>query len=327
MIDFYSLIKDTDAYLTVLNDKKKGTLSHAYLIVLPDEENLKEYLKVFAKLILCKENSPCNNCRSCLLIDDENYRDVLFFPEKDGDVKVADVNKLIEESYFKPVEGDKKLFIVTSAHTMNAQAQNKLLKTLEEPPKNVHIILGSTSEFPLLSTIKSRVKKLEIASFPNAKIFNALKEDCTDLERLEKAVACGDGTVSKALALYGDENLNAISSLILDMLENMKTSREILKYSLKISKLKGDILDFLSVLELYFRDMLVCFNGKKEKVLNKEILTSPALTVGYNASSCVYALEKIEEAKIRKKFNANATMLLEWLLFQILEGKHKWRKL
>ncbi len=326
MTDFYSLVKDTGAYNTIKSDKEKGTLSHAYLIVIPDGENLKEYLKVFAKLLLCAEENPCGKCRACNLVDKESHVDVLFYPKKEGAVLTPDVNEIIEESYFKPVEGEKKIFIISSAHTMNAQAQNKLLKTLEEPPKNVHIILGATSEFPLLQTVKSRVKKLEIASFSNSKLMNALAKECPDLEKLKKAIACGDGTVSKAKALYGDENLSELSALVLDMLENMKTSREVLKYSLKISKNKGEIGDFLSVLELYFRDMLVYYNGKNELVLNEEILSSPALKVGYNASSCVYALTKIEEAKVRKKFNANATMLIEWLLFQILEGKHKWQK-
>ncbi len=326
MTDFYSLVKDTGAYQTVKSDKAKGRLSHAYLVVMPDEENLKEYLKVFASLMLCGEEEPCGKCRNCTLIKGETHSDVLFFPEKEGAVLTSDVNKLVEESFFKPVEGEKKIFVLSSAHTMNAQAQNKLLKTLEEPPKNVHIILGATSAFPLLQTVKSRVKQLEIASFSNAKLIEALKEECPDIERLKKAVACGDGTVSKAKALYGDDSLKDLSSLVLDMLENMKSSREILKYSTKISKEKRDVSEFLSVLELYFRDMLVYFSGKKELVLNTEILSSSALEVGYNASSCVYALSKIEEAKVRKKFNANATMLLEWLLFQILEGKYKWQK-
>ncbi len=326
MTDFYSLVKDTGAYNAVKSDKEKGKLSHAYLIVIPDEENLREYLKVFAKLLLCENYEPCGKCRACTLIDGEIHSDVLFFPEKEGAVLSSDVNKLIEESYFKPIEGDKKVFVLSSAHTMNAQAQNKLLKTLEEPPKNVHIILGATSEFPLLQTVKSRVKKLEIAFFSNAKLISALKEECPDQARLKKAVACGDGTVGKAKALYGDESLTKTSLLVLEMLENMKTSREVLKYSVKISSQKGDLSEFLSMLELYFRDMLVYYNGKSELVLNEEILSSSALTVGYNASSCVYALSKIEEARVRKKFNANATMLLEWLLFQILEGKHKWQK-
>ena len=326
MTDFYSLVKDTEAYKTVKRDKDKNTLSHAYLIIVPDEENLKQYLKVFASLILCREDNPCKKCRDCTLIQEEIHSDVLFFPEKDGAVLTSDVNKIVEESYFKPVEGNKKVFVIYAGQTMNATSQNKLLKTLEEPPENVHIILGATSEFPLLQTVKSRMKRLEIASFSNEKIFSALKDECTDLEKLKKAVACGDGTVSKAKILYGSEDLVKISSLVLDVLENMKSSREVLKYSVKILNQKIDFTEFLSVLELYFRDLAVCFTGKQDLVLNREILSSPVLNVGYNLSSCVYALSKIEEAKERKKFNANATMLLEWLLFQILEGKYKWQK-
>ncbi len=326
MTDFYSLVKDTEAYKVVKRDKERKTLSHAYLIVIPDEENLKEYLKVFVKLILCENDEPCGKCRNCSLIEKEGHADVLFFPEKEGAVLTSDVNKIIEESYFKPIEGERKVFVISAGQTMNAPSQNKLLKTLEEPPKNVHIILGSTSEFPLLQTVRSRMKRLEIASFPAEKIFSALKSECDDEARLRKAVSCGDGTISKAKNLYGSENLTKISSLVLDLLENMKSSRDVLKFSTKILNQKMDFSEFLSVLELYFRDLAVYLSGKSDLVLNKEIISSSLQAGGYTLSSCVYALTRIEEARERKKFNANATMLLEWLLFQILEGKYKWQK-
>ncbi len=327
MIDFYTLVKNKEAFKTVKRDKINGNLSHAYLLLMPDEENLDKVLKVLVKLVLCNESEICGKCRACRLIDDNAYSDVLVFPEKKGAVLSSDVNKLIEESYFKPIEAERKIFVVSCAHTMNIQAQNKLLKTLEEPPENVHIFLGATSEFALLPTVKSRVKKLEIASFTNEELINALSSECLDKDRLIKAVRCGDGTVARALALYENEKLNALSALVLDVLENMRTSREVLKYSVKISESSKDLSDFFSVLELFLRDMLLHFSGKKELVVNTEILSSQVLNAGYNASSCVYALNKIEEAKERKKFNANSTMLLEWLLFQILEGKHKWQKL
>jgi DNA polymerase-3 subunit delta' len=78
-----------------------------------------------------------------------------------------EVNELIEESYLKPIEGDKKIFIVNRAESINHVAQNKLLKTLEEPPKGVHIIMGATNEHALLPTIKSRVKKYIFSTICN----------------------------------------------------------------------------------------------------------------------------------------------------------------
>lgn len=327
MADILSLLKETGAYKTLYGDKKRDTLSHAYLFICPDGHYLKEYLKIFAKLICCESDTPCLSCRACRLIDAENYSDVLIYPKKDTAVLSEDVNSLIEESYLKPIENQKKIFILSNAETMNASAQNKLLKTLEEPPKNVHILIGATSEFPLLSTVKSRVKKLEIPAFSRERLFEALVEECPDKDKLLSAISCGDGTLGKAKALYGDENLSAAIDLAVDLIVNMKTSAQILEYSVKIFTLKIELTEFFSVLELLFRDLLVLRQGKGELALNNKALSEIKTAEGYNSGAIIHALEKITESRQRKKFNQNGTMLIEWLLFQILEGKYKWQKL
>ncbi len=327
MADLLSLVKDTGAYKIIKGDISSSRLSHAYLLITPDGENLLEYLKIFASLIAC-ENGGCGVCRTCRLINENRHADVIVYP-KDSEknaVLTEDVTDLIESSYIKPLESDKKIFIINRAETMNAPAQNKLLKTLEEPPKNVYILIGATAEYPLLSTVKSRVKKLEIPPFSADKLISALKDDCPDKTKLYNAVACGDGTVGKAKALYGDENLSQTLDLIADIICNMQSSADVLEYSTKISGLKGDFDGFLSALELTLRDML-CGLSNEGTVNNKEIYARVKNAKGYNEGALVYALDKINQAYGRKRLNANALMLTEWLLFQILEGKYKWRKL
>ncbi len=327
MLNLTTLLQNTGAYKTVKCDKESNRLSHAYLLLSPDGDKLSDYLKLFAKLIVCTNGSPCDGCRACRLIDDNAYSDVIFYPSNGANVVVEDVNSLISESYVKPLESDKKVFIISHAETMNLPAQNKLLKTLEEPPKGVHIIIGATSEYPLLSTVKSRVKKLEIPAFTNETLIDALKEDCPDTERLKNAVACGDGTVGKALALYEDDNLGQAIDLAVETLVNMKSSANVLDYSIKISSLSVELSEFLSVLELLFRDMLVISQGKEELVNSDRAKYVMKNSVNFSTGAIINALEKINGAYERKKFNANPTMLIEWLLFQILEGKYKWQKL
>lgn len=327
MIDLYSLVKETGAFKTIKGEKESGRLSHAYLILTADGENLTEYLKIFARLMVCSNGSPCNACRACTLIEKNAYSDVYLYPKTGESVTSEEVNSLIEESYLKPIEGDKKIFILTHAETMNAAAQNKLLKTLEEPPENVHILIGATSEFPLLSTVKSRVKKLEIPPYASERLFSALKEDCPDAEKLSAAIACSDGTAGNAFALYNDQTLKDVTDLAVEVIVDMQSSKDVLKYSNKIALSKCDISKFLSVLELLFRDLLA-FNEKGEAfVSNKVAFEKIKDAKNFKVGSILNALEKITEAQKRKKFNANSTMLTEWLLFQILEGKYKWQKL
>ena len=327
MTDLISLLRGTGAYKTIKGDKDLNRLSHAYLLLTADGANLDAYLKIFAQIISCKDGAPCGACRSCTLIQDGKFADVLSYPRESSSVVADDVSDLISESYIKPIESDKKIFLLSHAETMNAAAQNKLLKTLEEPPKNVHIIIGATSEYPLLSTVKSRVRKLEIPSFSAEKLFSAMKEEFTDHLRLRSAIACGDGTVGKAAALYSDDNLKEALSLAEDTIVNMKSSSDVLEYSTKITSLKTDLSEFLSVLELILRDMLVCRSGREDLASNRVSLKKTETAVNFSEGALINALEKVTEAFERKKFNANPTMLIEWLLFQILEGKYKWQKL
>ncbi len=326
MIEKFSLLKETSAYKTIVGEKKAGRLSHAYLFLTPDGDTLREYLKFFACAITCEEFEPCLNCRKCNLILEEKFSDLIIYP-KDGDtINSEQINNLIEESFLKPIEGERKIFILSNAQNMNIQAQNKLLKTLEEPPKNVHILMGATSEFALLPTIKSRVEKLEIAPFSNQKLFSVLTKEFDDEEKLKNAIACGDGTVGRAISLYNDQNLKVIEDLVCEVILDMQSSKDLLKYSVKISSSKCDLGDFLSILELVLRDMLVA-KTNPTLVSNLPVFERVKNAKGYTEGALITALEKVIEAQKRKKSNANPTMLIEWVLFQILEGKYKWQKL
>lgn len=158
------LLKQTTAYKIFSADKACGGLSHAYLISTRDGAKLRDYVKVFVKTALCSAPTYCDDCRTCRLIDKEEYADAAFYPKnlsgKIADkILTADVDEIIASTYLKPLEAPLRVFALCGADTMPAAAQNKLLKTLEEPPENTLILLGALSEYPLLSTVKSRVKK------------------------------------------------------------------------------------------------------------------------------------------------------------------------
>ena len=321
MVDLLPLLKETSAYKTVLSDKNAERLSHAYLVISENKDDLAEYLKLFAKLILS------GDARTERLIEEGIHPDVLTYPKKGAAVLKEDVENIIEESFLKPVESDKKLFLIGGGESMNPVSQNKLLKTLEEPPKNVHILIGATSEYPLLSTVKSRVKKLVIPPFSPEKLFNALKAECPDTEKLLDAVSCGDGTVGKALALYGDDNLSETIVLAEDTFINMQSSRDILAFSDRIMRLKDGVKGYISVMGLLNRDMLLYFNGNENAVFNKKSLQKIKNAKGFNAGATVYIAEKIAEAEKRLNANGNPQTVLDRFLFAFLEGKHKWQKL
>lgn len=327
MIDFLTVLKSTGAYKILKNDKTTNALSHAYLFVCPDKVFLESYLKALSKVIMCDENEPCLQCRNCKLIEENAHSDVLFYPKGEKGLNVEEITDLINECYIKPIEGDKKLFVLLDCDEMNLQAQNKLLKTLEEPPKNVILLLGAKTEFPLLQTIKSRVKKIEVASLSDTVIFEALKDECRNTERLLETIACSDKTIGKTLELYNDENFVTEMYLAKDLLIGMQKSSDVLTYITKIESSKIDKDSFFSFLEILFQDMLYIFENKKELVKNKISFEIFENSKNFTEGAILHAISVIEESKKRRNFNANETMLTEWILFQILEGKYKWQKL
>lgn len=317
-----SLLKKTEAYSVIKKEKESGALSHAYLAVCKDGEFLTEYLKLLASLIVCKENEPCKTCRNCSLISSNIHTDVLVYPKEGDSVKVEDIEDLIEQSYIKPLEIEKKVFIITHAEKMNAQSQNKLLKTLEEPPKNVVILMGATSEYGLLPTVLSRLKRLSIRDFSEGELLEYFNSP-----NARFAVSMCDGTVGDAKRLMQDEGFLAVQEFALSVMLEMKSSKEVLDYSTRITDLKKDFSLILSVLEILYRDLLMVVLGRKEFVKNKQYLERLSKAEGYKEGAVIGILEMINGARARMKFNANQTMLQEWVLFQILEEKYKWQKL
>ncbi len=321
-MEINSLIKNTKAYKIFSGDKKNNTLSHATLITCDDSELLESYLKVFCKLLMCESVEFCGNCRVCKLIDSNQFEDVRFYPEE-GKIKTKDVDDLVEKSYLKPLESDKKLFVLVNAQDMNAQSQNKLLKTLEEPPKNTYILLGATSTYTLLPTLLSRVKKLDILPFSDEEIISCLKGDFEDLDKLKSAVSVCGGVVSEAIKKYQDDEIKVIENLVYDIFTKMKSSKDVAFYSSKINK--NNIKDVIGVSSRLALDALRYKSG--DNTLNK--ISSQEVEVianSYTVGALLQFSEKLRKIEKSLYFNGNIQAVSDLLLFGLLEGKYKWSK-
>ena len=317
-MDGFSLLKNTNAYKIFSGDKKNGTLSHACLIVCEDKLFLENYLKVFAKALMCNEEEPCNKCRRCTLIDKKSFTDVVFYP-KGKKIVVSDVDDLIEKSYYKPLESDKKGFVLTDVSEMTVQAQNKLLKTLEEPPKNTYILLGATKVYSLLPTVLSRCKRLDIKPYNEAELYSYLAPINGDSDRLKSAVRLSGGKLGEALNRYETGEGTRAEELAINALINLNSSSEIAEFSAKITKEK--LHDFISSLASLVSSALgVALNNKAESESVQKITKS--VSVG----ALIHISDKIRIAEKAVYYNGNLTAVLDGLLFGIVEGKFKWSK-
>ena len=320
-MDINSLIKNTKAYKIFSGDKKNNTLSHATLIVCDDSELLESYLKVFSKVLMCNSTEFCDNCRVCRLIESKQFEDVKFYPE-DGKIKTKDIDDLVERTYLKPLESDKKLFVLVNAQDMNAQAQNKLLKTLEEPPKNTYILLGATSTYTLLPTIISRVKRLDILPFTDEEVYNLLESDFDNIDKLQSAVSVCGGVVSEAIKKYNDGEMQIVENLVFDIFTKMKSSKDVAYYSSKINK--NNIKDVINVSSRLISSVLKYkSNDKTLKIASNNV---EVISNDYSVGALLAFSEKLREIEKSLYFNGNIQANSDLLLFGLLEGKYKWSK-
>ncbi len=320
-MDLKKLITSTNAYKIFIQDKKSSTLSHATLVVCEDGDMLEKYLNVFAKAFMCRDDEFCNTCRSCSLIDTKSYEDVVFYP-KGNKIVVSDVDDLVAKSFLKPLEDDKKLFVLVNAQDMNTQAQNKLLKVLEEPPKDTYILLGATSTYSLLPTVLSRVKRLDIRPFSDNEIYENLKEDFDNLEKLSVAVRLSGGKVGEAINKYSDDETYKIESSVIKILLELKSSKDVSKFSSYFTK--ENIKDYVSVFSSVMTDCLRFNLSGSSLSTSKEDVKKVCDT--YSNGALIYALDRLREIEKALFFNGNIQVLADKMLFSFLEGKHKWLK-
>lgn len=148
------------------NVVKDDKISHAYIFEGSGCIDKKAFAESFIKGILCSKNlgENCGSCSICSKVDHDNHEDIIYISGEGGSIKDADIIEMQEKLKTKPF-GDRNIVIISDSDTMTLRAQNRLLKTLEEPPGKAVIILLSENIENLVQTIQSRCVKYRINYF------------------------------------------------------------------------------------------------------------------------------------------------------------------
>ena len=303
------LFEKSKAYRIVAGDAAAGRLSHAYLLVCPDAKYLREWLKELAALIMGAD------ARARRLIAEEKYSDCRVFPAEGDKAGVAEVRAMLDDVYIKPVESDKKVFVLDNVQDMLAPAQNKLLKVLEEPPENVHFVLGATSEFPVLTTVKSRAKRLDLSGFTEEQTLEYLREKYPQRADLKEIAAVSGGVISRAEEL-AEASAGADAAQFLATL-----SPAAIPAASRSFRDRAEAVRFLSALRLLLRDALVLKTGGAAPLSAADPVALRRIAASFSAAGLVRAQDKITAAEKNLKFNANVSVCLEELFVGILEGR------
>ena len=307
------LFRKTSVYRAI-SSAREETFSQAVLVVFPDGKYLRQLLKECAKAFFGAEDGS----RVAELIEKESFSDCRFYPAEDKKLTADDCAESIEESLLRPVEGDKKLFILDGFHLATPLVQNKLLKILEEPPAGVHFLLGAETEFPVLPTVLSRVKKFAIAPFSEEDIEWALHRKYP-MQDISEAAAGSGGifSVGESLLVGGGEEFRLAEQFL---------SLNHLEAFCRENGERKNKREFFAALKACLRDMLFFGTGQRKytKLKGDSIET---LAAEYPTGAVIAALELVSEAEKQITFNANFASCLYALGLGMKEEKIKWQRL
>lgn len=333
------LLQSTPAYGLLKAEREENRLNHAYLLIFDDARNLRPALKEFSKLFFSsvgKQGNDEKEERIFGLIDEENFSDCIILPQEGKKFSVEDAEKIAEESALKPVEGDKKLFVIGDFAEATVQAQNKLLKLLEEPPKNVYFLLGATVDFPVLSTVVSRTERLEISPFSMKETTECLKRIYPNLSDVGIYAAASGGIVGMAQNILEGGYYEALLADAFELAETDPFRLPALVKKTGETKYKKELV---SLLRLIFRDALLLktskINGlhvKKTKgksraekylMLKSEAERLDHISDLYRLHALVYAQEALSKAEKQIRFNSVFPQCLEICMAKILEQNNR----
>lgn len=294
------------------NDLQNNMLNHSYMLISTDKLLINQYARFVAQQIMC--NSLCDTCNTCIKIKNRTHSDVMELPQNEKGIMTADADKIVDDSYVLPMEGEKKIYILHNFDECSVAVQNKLLKTVEEPSKSVVFILTCVNEHLVLPTIRSRCKKVTEPALSDDALRDYLKGNF-EVEQtiMDKIVSISGGNLTIAEDYVTNSRLLAMRDLCEDMLVNMKSSADVLPYSVKIQKYKQNIEEFLNVLLLVVRDELVSLVGNKK-------------FSQYSKGSLVESTKIIEEGIRKYKSNCSINSVVEGVLMGMLEVKFKCQK-
>lgn len=326
MLEFDELILTSNAYNMVSQDCKLGRISHAYLFLSEDENYLYKFSEMIAKMLINLNESDYEQ-KNNLRIEKHIHPDVKFYGlDKNIDSETA--TKIVEESNYSPFESDKKIFLLFNVQNMNEASQNKILKTIEEPPRNTFFILVGNSCNKLLPTIISRVKQVRLDVIKIDAICELLIKKGVEKNCAEICADSSNGNASYAEKLATDDGFLDFYNKVVSCLYEINGSRDVLKYSVYFNGKLIDKKEFLDLFMVLVRDVSLILSKKEELVINKNCLTKLKLVASMlNFNAATILIDECIKQKKNLEFNVNSTSVIDSVLFKLAEVKVKCRRL
>ncbi len=307
-------------------------VSHAYILSGPEGCGKKTLASVFAMSLLCENRRgggpvPCGTCTSCRKAMSGNHPDIIYVRHaKDTVLSVDEVREQIgATAQIRPYESERKIYIIDDADLMNPQAQNALLKTIEEPPEYAIFLLLTVGTEPLLPTIRSRCVLLSLHPVSPDRIADYLSHTYALSDEDAAVIAAfAQGSVGMAKeAASGEEFSRRLEEGIrfLSKMPDM-SARACVDMARKMAPDKADLYEYFHIFQMWLRDVLY-FKASKDP--DGLVFRGRTIEISRQAEHCSYegledCLKALETAETRVRANVDREVTLELLFLTLLEN-------
>lgn len=307
----------------VLNDK----VAHAYIFTGPEGIGKRTVAEDFAGVLVCSGTNggrACGSCICCQMFQNGSNPDFHMIEADGGSIGVEDIRGIQSEIIVKPLYAGKKVYLIVDADKMTVQAQNCLLKTLEEPPHYAVIILTTSNDAALLETIKSRTLKYAFKKNTREEILKILEfHTGIDIADADFITAYADGVPGVAIDLAGSGDFASLREKAIDLVFKLSRTKlvDIFEIYDFFEANKSNVNMILDIMLMIYRDLLVARKSRSVNVLinsdKKDIILNSADR--FPLDKLMSNIQEIESTRRAIKQNANYQLAIEVMLMKLQE--------
>jgi DNA polymerase-3 subunit delta' len=279
--------------------------------------------ETFAKALNCTKlpDDACGECPSCRKFDSRNHPDAVILLPTGPLIRIADIRMLQDQMGFRPLEGNRRVFLILEADRMNEPAANALLKTLEEPSPGNHLVLVTSRPHRLPATILSRCQHLP---------FNPLQTEAITLFLREKKgfspdqaatlASSAGGSIGRALEMAREDDIRVRDAILDAVAEVLRNSADPSLSALlnSLGKEREEVARRLEMLRVCLRDLLVWKEtGRRDLLLyGDRVEVLAPLSASLPGRELLARMDEVDRTRRAVEQNANRPLALEAMLIR-----------
>lgn len=266
----------TDRIMTLIQGVREGKNANTYIFEGVAGLGKHEAARLFAQALVCDDtpNAPCGNCSACIEAQAHSHPDILFItPEKDkATIGVNPVRDAINEAMIKPFYNRHKVFIIDDGDILTPQAQNTMLKIIEEPPEYAIFIIVCTNSDVLLETVRSRAVTITFSPVADSVVREYIEKKYPDEPRIDFLVKYCAGIPKSADLIIADGDFDNMREEVLNLVPRLLSKNKLYAYDVAeyVENNSDHVNEIYNMFLLYLRDAVVYAMGKPENIINTD---------------------------------------------------------